>query len=156
MCFFSDFDIYRYMVAARDFKPGAIILSETPLVVGPLTNCEVQCLGCYKILHENGSYYKCKCCGWPLCSPNCEGFKKLYGHSETECQILSECKSGRLLNYKHFSSMAVHYNVITPLRCLLLKIVNPAAYAALQSMEAHNEIRQTIPEVWGEQSSDCG
>ncbi|KAF5291492.1 hypothetical protein FQR65_LT01804 [Abscondita terminalis] len=138
----------RYMVAARNFKPGAIILSETPLVVGPLTNCEVQCLGCYKILSENGKYYKCKSCLWPLCSPNCDGFKKPYGHSEKECQVLTETKSGRLLDYKNFSSIATHFNAITPLRCLLLRNVNPSAYTVLQTMEAHNEIRQTIPEVW--------
>ncbi|KAK4874047.1 hypothetical protein RN001_013407 [Aquatica leii] len=138
----------RYMVAARDFKPGAVILSETPLVVGPLTNCEVQCLGCYKILCENGKYYKCKSCSWPLCSPTCDGFKKPYGHSEKECQILTECKSGKLLDYRKFSSIAIHFNAIAPLRCLLLKTTNPCGYAALRTMEPHNDIRQTIPEVW--------
>ncbi|KAK5641885.1 hypothetical protein RI129_010432 [Pyrocoelia pectoralis] len=138
----------RYMVAARNFKPGAIILSEIPLVIGPLSNCEVQCLGCYKVLYENGKYYKCKSCGWPLCSPNCRGLRQTFGHTEKECQILTNTKSGRLLDYTNFPSLSQHFNAIVPLRCLLLKQTDPSQYAIIQTMEPHDEIRQAIPEIW--------
>lgn len=40
------------MVAKKDIEPGEIILSEPPIVVGPCTDCKVQCLGCYKNLEE--------------------------------------------------------------------------------------------------------
>lgn len=45
------------MVATKNFKPGELIIREDPLVVGPCTTTNVQCLGCYKIL-ENDEYFK--------------------------------------------------------------------------------------------------
>ena len=38
----------RYMVATRDLKPGEMIISETPLVIGPQAVTIPVCLACYK------------------------------------------------------------------------------------------------------------
>lgn len=46
------------MVAARDLKPGSVIIQESPLVVGPCAGCKVQCLGCYQLLEHTGKYTK--------------------------------------------------------------------------------------------------
>ncbi|XP_018323549.1 SET domain-containing protein SmydA-8-like [Agrilus planipennis] len=138
----------RYMVAARYFEPGEIIVSETPLVVGPCTGCKVQCLGCYQTLNQKDKYHKCKNCGWPLCSPKCSGISQYYGHSTSECNILKETKSSNFLNYANFDDLKINLHALVPLRCLLLKSLNPSGYEKLMNMEAHNEIRANIPEVW--------
>lgn len=49
---------YRYMVAKNDLVPGEIILRELPMVVGPCTDCRVQCLGCYKNLEEKDTFVR--------------------------------------------------------------------------------------------------
>ena len=41
-------DIGRYLVATRDLKPGEMIISETPLVIGPQAVTIPVCLACYK------------------------------------------------------------------------------------------------------------
>ena len=38
----------RYIVATRDLKPGELILTESPLVIGPMAVTVPICLGCYK------------------------------------------------------------------------------------------------------------
>ncbi|RZB38993.1 msta, isoform B-like [Asbolus verrucosus] len=142
------------MVSKKNLKPGDIILSEEPIVVGPCTGCKVQCLGCYKPLETATPYIKCKGCGWPLCSPKCRGLGKKHGHPQIECAVLKTTKSARLLDYNELEKMRSHYNAIVPLRCLLLKESDPQAYADLMKMETHNEIRRNIPELWrGNQES---
>lgn len=44
------------MVARKELKPGEIVLSEEPLVVGPCTGCKVLCLGCYINLEETNTF----------------------------------------------------------------------------------------------------
>ena len=41
-------DIGRFLVATRDLKPGEMIISETPLVMGPQAVTIPVCLACYK------------------------------------------------------------------------------------------------------------
>ncbi|CAG9864919.1 unnamed protein product [Phyllotreta striolata] len=137
----------RYMVANVDLRPGEVILSELPIVVGPCTGCKVQCLGCYKNLEER-TFTKCKQCGWPLCSQKCKGIGSIFGHTETECFILKQTNSARFLNYKNVSTIRTHLHAIAPLRCLLLKTTSPDQYNLILNMEHHNPLRQNIPEVW--------
>lgn len=49
------------MVAAKDLQIGEVIIKEQPLVVGPCTACNVQCLGCYHPLEDNEEYAKYSC-----------------------------------------------------------------------------------------------
>lgn len=46
------------MVAGEKFNKGEIILSEPPLVVGPNSDCDVSCLGCYKNLYSDKPYIR--------------------------------------------------------------------------------------------------
>ncbi|KAL1494356.1 hypothetical protein ABEB36_009968 [Hypothenemus hampei] len=138
----------RYMVSKKDIRPGEIIVSEEPLVVGPCSNCKVQCLGCYQNLEHQETIFRCPNCMWPLCSIKCPGLKTTYGHTEIECTILQECQSGKLLNYENLQELRMHYQTIVPLRCLILKTTDPSGYATLLDMESHNEIRKKIPDLW--------
>ena len=38
----------RYLVAARPLKPGDLIISELPLALGPCSDSDPVCLGCYQ------------------------------------------------------------------------------------------------------------
>lgn len=138
----------RYMVAKKDIKPGEVIISEEPLIIGPCTDCKVLCLGCYKDLEKEQKIIRCTNCGWPLCSKNCPGLKKHHGHTEIECTILQECKSALFLNYGDLENMRIQFQAIVPLRCLILKTTDPSSYAILMDMESHNDIRRNIPELW--------
>ena len=71
------------MVASRDIKPLELILKEHPAVVGPYTNTLQGCLQCFRKVDGN---YKCSRCGFPMCSPKCEGGAL---HRE-ECQFFQE------------------------------------------------------------------
>lgn len=137
----------RYMVAKKDIEPGEIILSEPPIVVGPCTDCKVQCLGCYKNLEEQ-AFIKCKTCNWPLCSQKCPGLNNHLGHSEIECAILKQTNSSKFLDYSNLLKIRSHMQALVPLRCLILKKTNPKNYDILLNMEHHNALRQNIPEVW--------
>ncbi|ENN81700.1 hypothetical protein YQE_01906, partial [Dendroctonus ponderosae] len=138
----------RYIVAKKDIKPGEVIISEEPLVIGPCTDCKVQCLGCYKDLEKEIRLFRCSKCGWPMCSKQCPGIKKHHGHTEIECTILQECKSASFFNYDDLEDLRTHFQAIVPLRCLILKTTDPERYAILMDMESHNEIRRNIPDLW--------
>ncbi|XP_050502228.1 SET domain-containing protein SmydA-8-like [Diabrotica virgifera virgifera] len=137
----------RYMVANKEIEPGEVILSELPIVIGPCTDCKVQCLGCYKNLEEQ-PFIKCKSCNWPLCSQKCSGLNKRLGHTEVECAILRETQSSNFLDYNDFSKIRSRLCALAPFRCLLLKKTDPKSYDLLLDMEHHNDLRRNIPEIW--------
>ena len=91
---------------------------------------------------------RCKGCGWPICSQKCPNLYQKHGHTEIECLVLKECKSGQFLDFSDFSKLSENFSAIVPLRCLILKSYNPDAYDLLLGMETHNEIRRDIPELW--------
>ena len=47
-CASSDAEMGRFIIATRDLKPGELILTESPLVIGPMAVTPPICLGCYK------------------------------------------------------------------------------------------------------------
>lgn len=138
----------RYMVSKKEIRPGEVIIAEEPLIVGPCTDCKVQCLGCYKNLENDVQITRCPNCQWPLCSRKCPGLKKTHGHTQIECTILQECKSASFFNYNDLEDLRLHFQTIVPLRCLILKTTDPSSYAILMDMESHNEIRRNIPDLW--------
>ncbi|XP_056644383.1 SET domain-containing protein SmydA-8-like isoform X3 [Diorhabda sublineata] len=91
---------------------------------------------------------RCKSCNWPLCSYECSGINKRLGHSDVECAILRKTNSSKFLNYNDFSNIRSRLCAIVPLRCLILKKVDPKTYDLLLNMEHHNELRMNISEVW--------
>ena len=76
---------YSHMVAARNIKPGEIILTERPLTFGPLDSSRPICLGCYNPVTDKSP--KCPRCGFPMCSAECCDAKE---HSDFECKYFVE------------------------------------------------------------------
>lgn len=138
----------RYLVASRDLKPGTKIIEESALVVGPCADTDPVCLGCYVDLPKNSKVFKCRGCGWPLCGSECQGFKTCLGHSSWECSILREQRVADYLDKTDKLTIRQMYEVILPLRCLLLKANDKMKWEKLQTMEAHNDIRKLIPRLW--------
>jgi hypothetical protein len=61
----------RYLVAARDLSKGDLILSEYPLVAGPIyTRSRPVCLGCLRLVGPEA--YRCQACSFPLCGQACQ------------------------------------------------------------------------------------
>lgn len=94
------------------------------------------------------NFFRCKGCGWPLCSLKCKGLHKEFGHTIEECAVLKHTKSSSNFDFNNPESMRINYNAIVPLRCLMLKTTNPDKYEKLMSMESHNDIRKNIPVIW--------
>uniref|UniRef100_A0A1W7R8A5 Putative histone tail methylase n=1 Tax=Aedes albopictus TaxID=7160 RepID=A0A1W7R8A5_AEDAL len=119
-------ELGRYLVARRDLARGQQILVEQPIVIGPYWDSEIRCLNCFR-----SSCTICrKCKRAPLCF-DCTT------HQETECDFY--LNSGLNINF-----LFDHFNVVTPVRCLLLASSNRAKFDEMMSMEAHtNERRDT-------------
>lgn len=138
----------RYLVASKDLKAGSIIIEEQALIIGPCADSDPVCLGCYIELPKNTKIFKCRGCGWPLCGSECNGFKTTLGHSSWECSLLREKRVADFLDKTDKITIRQMYEVILPLRCLLLKTNDKIRWEKLQAMEAHNEIRKQIPKLW--------
>lgn len=135
----------RYLVASRDLRPGEIIMTVDPLVVGPPQGCQPLCLGCYKKLHLEENAYRCEGCGWPQCGLGCQGRGTEYGHSDAECRVYQSVRP-KLLT-ADASALTPLYLAVVPLRCLLLQS-DPDRWRTLLTMEAHNDIRRKLPAIW--------
>ncbi|XP_062560550.1 SET domain-containing protein SmydA-8-like [Armigeres subalbatus] len=122
-------ELGRYLVAKRDLARGQQILVEQPIAVGPYWDSEIRCLNCYK----NSCTICRKCKMAPLCF-DCAA------HNETECNFYRD--SGLNINF-----LIDHFNVVTPVRCLLLATTNPAKFDEMMTMEAHSNIRRGS-EIW--------
>lgn len=131
----------RHLKATRDIKQGEIILRELPLVYGPKVISSPICLGCNQLLVEKHltparidrktktkiprNYYKCSKCKWPLCGPDCENSKL---HVD-ECNLMANKRFQCNIDYDEEAvaegKKESAYCAILPLRCLLLKKINP-------------------------------
>ncbi|XP_034250401.1 SET domain-containing protein SmydA-8 isoform X2 [Thrips palmi] len=148
----------RYLVAATDVAAGDLILREDALVAGPCQNAKPVCLGCLKPFDgenyirssESEDCHRCMGCQWPMCSPACPGLqdaKGLTGHTDEECAALSAAgPSGRRV--MNLQARTPLYNVIVPLRILLLEKQDPVRWKAVQRMQSHDEVRRKIASVW--------
>lgn len=133
----------RYVVASRDIRAGEVIIEETALAVGPCTGCGIICLGCYRELDDN-KIYKCKKCKWPMCSGSCPGQGMYTGHSTYECETLKSIPP----DYTNLDDLRDSYQALMPLRCLLLKKMDPEKWASVSAMEAHNNMRRARGDIW--------
>lgn len=130
----------------KNLKAGEVVISELPIVIGPCG--EPVCLGCYIPIPTRSKQYKCPGCGWPLCGPKCDGIKTRCGHSVWECSALREKRVADHLDRSKGKELIYMYEVITPLRCLLLKLHDKERWMRLNEMEAHNDIRRKIFSLW--------
>ena len=76
----------NYLVAARDLKPGDLLLDEDVSVLGPAPEDDEEvCLGCYYPSHG----HRCSLCEVaPLCGPSCQYSSP---HSQ-ECKTIAANK----------------------------------------------------------------
>lgn len=52
-------DIFgRYLVAKRTIRPGELIICEEPIVIGPSSETDCSCLGCYIPLSPSDENFK--------------------------------------------------------------------------------------------------
>uniref|UniRef100_A0A182PVE2 SET domain-containing protein n=1 Tax=Anopheles epiroticus TaxID=199890 RepID=A0A182PVE2_9DIPT len=119
-----------FLVAKRDIKPGELILAEDPIVVGPYWDADISCLGCLRPASRTCK----KCLKAPLC-------RDCLQHDEVECDF-----------YQHAHTLSKnflfdHFNIITPLRCLLLYRSNRTKYEEMMAMESHCDSRRAT-EIW--------
>ncbi|XP_055536296.1 SET domain-containing protein SmydA-8-like [Wyeomyia smithii] len=119
----------RYVVAKRNIASGEQILMEEAYVTGPYYDADISCLNCFK-----ESCCTCsKCSKAPLCY-DCSS------HNADECDFYRESSLDKNFLYNHF-------NVITPVRCLLLYGTNRERYDEVMRMESHLEERRGT-EIW--------
>uniref|UniRef100_A0A182R8Y9 SET domain-containing protein n=1 Tax=Anopheles funestus TaxID=62324 RepID=A0A182R8Y9_ANOFN len=120
----------RYLVAKRDIKAGELILAEDPIVVGPYWDADISCLGCLRPASRTCK----KCLRAPLC-------RECSRHDAVECDF-----------YEHASNLSKnflfdHFNIVTPIRCLLLYRSDRQKYDELLAMESHCDSRRGT-EIW--------
>jgi len=136
----------RYMVATRNLSPGDIILREKAAVVGPsLEQSKPICLGCSAALTK--SWHLCSICQGPLCSKSCE---KNPAHVD-ECKIL-KVNTGAMYSYFQNGTLQkrkphpdnANYQVILPIRALLLKKLDIKKYKAVLGLQSHKAEREEM------------
>eukprot|EP00092_Neocalanus_flemingeri_P038962 GFUD01042416.1.p1 GENE.GFUD01042416.1~~GFUD01042416.1.p1 ORF type:complete len:551 (+),score=82.13 GFUD01042416.1:176-1828(+) len=128
-------ELGRYLVATRDLKPGEMVISETPLVIGPQAVTIPICLACYK---PANSKFACGKCGWPMCNANCA---KSAVH-EAECSLTAARGSPLQMPANCFNKPYPIYEVVAILRCLHLKQSSDAKWKKLKELEPHEEPRK--------------
>ncbi|XP_070492429.1 SET domain-containing protein SmydA-8-like [Chironomus tepperi] len=141
-------DIFgRYLVASRDLSPCEIIIQQSPLVIGPIANCNYVpvCVNCYNPLGSMSGCYRCSNCQFPLCGKHCND----RDHTKDECSFF---KDNNLAKYLHKDDNTIElqhdYEAIIILRCLMLKTLSEQLWQKLNEMESHCEIRKSIPALW--------
>lgn len=128
-------ELGRYLVATRDLKPGEMVISETPLVLGPRAVTIPLCLACYK---PADGKFSCPKCGWPMCNPGCA---KSQVH-EPECVLTASRGSPLQMPSNCYNKPHPIYEVVTILRCLYLKQASLPKWKKLRELEAHEEPRK--------------
>jgi len=128
-------ELGRFLVATRDLKPGEMIISETPLVIGPQATTVPVCLACYK---PATSKYACGKCGWPMCNSSCA---KAAVH-EPECGLTAARGSPLQMPASCYNKPYPIYEVVTILRCLSLKQTSDSKWKKLRELEPHEEARK--------------
>ncbi|KAA0203419.1 hypothetical protein HAZT_HAZT011229 [Hyalella azteca] len=125
-------ELGRYFLATRDIAPGELLLSDSPLLIGPKQITEPVCLACYRPVDGQ---YRCKKCGFPMCDADCQ---QAEAH-EPECEAVSE--SGMPVKVSLFGQNNSLYECIMPLRLLSLRDNQTSLWRRLMTLESHDERR---------------
>lgn len=143
----SDDPLSRILVAAKDIKPGEMILSELPLIKYPQWNSLPTCLGCYKLIDRENHIF-CEKCNFPMCSEACCKTSdhllecRLFQQSDTCIDLMPDLNTG--------SPIAL-YDIITPLRMLALREQeDQASWRQLCNLMSHKEEWDKLP-AWRQQ-----
>lgn len=140
----------RYMVAAKDLGEGDLILKEKAVLVGPsLEDSPPVCLSCYKLLGNSGIFHPCQKCKAPLCSRGCEESPV----HQLECFQFKQCPEAFYTKYSSGSKLrskpdplTANYQIVIPIRALLLKKQNIKKYKALMGLQSHSDERKDTPQ----------
>ena len=133
----GDNDAGRYLVAGKHLKSGEVVLSEYPIVAGPLyTRSKPVCLQCLKKLSAE-TVVNCPLCGAPLCGDAAclEGGR---WHA-MECSVLQA--AGYQISIQNWDADCPIYSCITVLRGLLLQQKDAGAWKILNSFMDHDQVR---------------
>jgi len=128
-------ELGRYLVATRDLKPGELVLSETPLVIGPQAVTVPLCLTCYK---PSDGKFSCPKCGWPMCNTSCASQPV----HEAECELTAARGSPLTMPPNCWNKPYPIYEVVTILRCLRLKQTSSGKWKKFRELEPHEEARK--------------
>lgn len=108
-------------------------MQDEPLLMGPKMMTEPVCLGCYRPVDGE---YKCRDCGFPLCSSDCEGTED----HEPECRAVQG--SGIPVKVSMFGEVNSMYECITPVRVLSLRDKNPTLWNKIMMLESNCDMRE--------------
>jgi len=131
----SSAELGRYLVATRDLKPGELVISETPLIIGPQAVTIPVCLACYK---PSDGRFSCTKCGWPMCNATCA---KSPVH-ESECALTANRGTPLTMPSSCWNKPYPIYEVVTILRCLHLKQTSGPKWKKLKELEPHEDARK--------------
>jgi len=134
----------RYLVSGTSITAGDTILSEYPLVAGPLyTRSRCVCLQCLRLVTDLGTAYRCSSCGFPVCDAECE----MGNWHQLECKLLSATQLHSQIDSTSTGAgggdgWSPIYSCITVLRTLLLRDRRPADWRIVDSLMDHDQARQ--------------
>jgi len=132
----------RYLVATRDIKPGQLIITDKPCVVGPPAKTVPVCLECLAPLTPSSP--PCPRCSLPLCGPLCFSGP----HHLQECSLLSS--SHHSISIKDFSSPHILYSAIVPLRMWLLKTNNNTEWQKVNFLQEGDSDELGKSKMWND------
>merc|ERR1712106_167066 len=127
-------DAGRYLVANRTINKGEEVMSDYPVVCGPIyTRSKPACLNCLKLATSES--YRCSKCEFPVCDKECEDGV----WHQNECSVFQSAgyKGGTI----NCDELCPVYSCVTPLRLLLLKKFSPQAWSIVDTFMDHDEDR---------------
>ena len=131
----------RHLVANRNIKFGEIIFKEDPKFIGPKSMANAICFNCFQLPNNDESLASCRKCNIvPICADNCFGI----GHSKKECEFFEK----QLQNHLNFKFLLENFQISSVLKLLALKVVEPAVWDKLYSLESHFDARKNIESTW--------
>ncbi|KAJ8715187.1 hypothetical protein PYW08_005168 [Mythimna loreyi] len=134
----------RYLVAAKDLKPGETILSDEPFVLGPNTDTSLVCFDCYLPLMSKFVVCK-KCAVAPICpGEGCPEHLRKKWHSDMECDFF---RSVKLANGLHPMTMVQNVGSLLVLRAFMKRTLDAQAWDEFMQLETHLEERKGTS-VW--------
>eukprot|EP00092_Neocalanus_flemingeri_P014061 GFUD01015169.1.p1 GENE.GFUD01015169.1~~GFUD01015169.1.p1 ORF type:complete len:507 (+),score=138.21 GFUD01015169.1:76-1521(+) len=124
----------RYLVATRTISKGEVVMSDYPVVCGPIyTRTKPVCLNCLKLATADS--YRCSKCDFPVCGQECE---EGVWH-ENECRVFQA--AGYKGGITSCEELCPVYSCVTPLRILLLKKFSPQAWSIVDTFMDHDQDR---------------
>ncbi|XP_070495981.1 SET domain-containing protein SmydA-8-like [Chironomus tepperi] len=141
----NDEKVGRLLRASRDISAGNVLISETPVIIGPKWTLDQDeemlkftCVGCFETIKT--LYHKCPSCNWPACSTECIGLLNTELH-DIECQFL-KCGKGpedktNIKSIKDYFRM----DTMLALKILLLQRKNPKRFKTIMDMISNEKNR---------------